>query len=393
MDYRDERDALRGRVENLEQDLASARGELARRGEGTGPQRIAELERRSAEARKLLDEINAELAALRPESEIEVLPPVPLQRSPVNGRVAAFVATGLLFSGVIVRLLDDLAPRPVPVPVLRVLPPPPVITPPVVTAEVEPPPAPVSTMAHWSARITRATGRELDAGTPCRIEAALTGVEGTIHVGRVSVECRGVRIYDSTSEREGISITSTGAEERAGARPGVSTYVMQFQDTGTRAAPRSQVSIDTLAGSAAVWSENAPAFHLDLAVPRESDPIEGESLMASVAAVLRRSATVTSVSGASPVHVGATCDLRVAPVARGKCIAHLACGSAVLYGTPTSGMSDCVTAKGAIVTFSDEQPTWNGGDPMLEVDSAAGTMVLADDIGDKRWSVTFGLRR
>ena len=56
MEYRDERDALRGRVENLEQDLAGARAELAQRGDAMGAARIEELERRSAEARRLLDE-------------------------------------------------------------------------------------------------------------------------------------------------------------------------------------------------------------------------------------------------------------------------------------------------------------------------------------------------
>jgi len=45
MDYRDERDALRGRVENLEQALDEAKGELPAKHGDDEVARLAELER------------------------------------------------------------------------------------------------------------------------------------------------------------------------------------------------------------------------------------------------------------------------------------------------------------------------------------------------------------
>jgi hypothetical protein len=399
MDYRDERDALRGRVDNLEQDLSAAREALAH--DGADHQRIADLERQSAEARRLLDQINRELEALRDGQK-----PTPV-RAPAPGRgvrVAGILVACLIAAvGVLLFVRTQQAP---PVRVVSVEPvaPPPVEPPPATAAPSEtapppapestavPPPAPVSTIAHWTARVTRATGRALAPGTACRIEATLVAAGGKIKVPVVSVECRGERIYDSADKLEGMSMWSGGAEEHGADRPGVSVYLMQFHDTGSRSGKRTQVSVDTLAGSAAVWSENAPAFHVDLAVSQESEPSRGEPLMASLAGVLRRSGTVTEVSGTAPLRTGARCDLRVSPIAADKCMARLACGGAVLYGkSPTSGMASCTLSNAGVAHVSDREPTSNGGDPELDVDAAAGTMVLADEIGGKKWSVTFRL--
>ena len=139
----------------------------------------------------------------------------------------------------------------------RIVTPPPIATPPIVpptepSFSPEPPPAPVATTARWSARVTRATGRAPAAGTPCRIEAALTRSGGSIKVTAVAVRCGNARVYDSDDALEGMSMQSSGAEERGGERPGTSVYALQYHDTGTRSGTRSQASIDTLAGSAAV---------------------------------------------------------------------------------------------------------------------------------------------
>ena len=65
MDYRNERDALRGRVENLEQELAEAREALAQGGDAERARRIAELEREVVENRAVLVRMGLELEALR----------------------------------------------------------------------------------------------------------------------------------------------------------------------------------------------------------------------------------------------------------------------------------------------------------------------------------------
>jgi chromosome segregation ATPase len=67
MDYRNERDALRGRVEGLEQELDDAKRELQGRQGGDNAARAARLEARIAEADRLIRRLRGELSALRPK--------------------------------------------------------------------------------------------------------------------------------------------------------------------------------------------------------------------------------------------------------------------------------------------------------------------------------------
>jgi hypothetical protein len=65
MDYRDERDALRGRVDNLEQEVGEARCGLdAQRGDDKEA-RIAQIEAQMAGAKRLLAQFGSELAELK----------------------------------------------------------------------------------------------------------------------------------------------------------------------------------------------------------------------------------------------------------------------------------------------------------------------------------------
>jgi len=65
MDYRDERDALRGRVENLEQALDEAKGELPAKHGDDEVARLAELERQFADARERLEEVGRALSEMK----------------------------------------------------------------------------------------------------------------------------------------------------------------------------------------------------------------------------------------------------------------------------------------------------------------------------------------
>src|SRR5262249_55001321 len=63
MDYRDERDALRARVESLERQLEEARRD-ARAREAGDPVRVAQIQAQTAEAEALLHRIRGEILAL-----------------------------------------------------------------------------------------------------------------------------------------------------------------------------------------------------------------------------------------------------------------------------------------------------------------------------------------
>ena len=90
MDYRDERDALRGRVENLEQQLAEAKKALGTQQGGAEAARVAELERHLA---------GAQQPPQRPEAEEWSRMAAGLDR--LMGGIFAFVGLPLLVGGVL----------------------------------------------------------------------------------------------------------------------------------------------------------------------------------------------------------------------------------------------------------------------------------------------------
>jgi hypothetical protein len=396
MSYRDDRDALRGRVDDLEGELAKAREEAARGSDEDRPRRIAELEARMAEQRRLIDGMGAELDALR-ERPARADKPGGARLALVAGLGAVAVAS----VGVVVIL--QLRPRsrsaPVVTTVEPVLPQPPATPPAEDPPAVTPPPVATAvaptfrkTTARWVGRVKRATGRALAAGAPCIVEGSLEGSDAKIGVERLTVACGGATLYDSSATLNGMSMSGAGVEENAGERAGTFRYAIQYQDKGTRTGLRTEASIDSLAGVGAAWSDTMPSFRVELALPYESDAVAGDGLLAAARQVLRRGAVVTGTEGAAPLRAGARCDLRVTPRPSGKeCLARLTCGREVLYGKGTTGVAGCTLSDGRVERLTDTEPTGKGGDPELDVDTASGSMKLADEIGSARWSVSFKL--
>jgi hypothetical protein len=94
MDYRDERDALRGRVESLEQDLAEARHELEAERGGDRDARIAQLERQLGRAQGMLETVRSELQEAKGTSRTP-----PSSESAPHAGPAAQVPTSALVIG------------------------------------------------------------------------------------------------------------------------------------------------------------------------------------------------------------------------------------------------------------------------------------------------------
>ena len=90
MDYRNERDALRGRVENLEQELAEAKGALGAQQGGAQAARVAEAREASR---------GAQPPPQRPEAEELLRMAARLNR--LLGGIFAFVGLALLVGGVL----------------------------------------------------------------------------------------------------------------------------------------------------------------------------------------------------------------------------------------------------------------------------------------------------
>lgn len=266
MDYRDERDAMRGRIENLEQDLATANRELEERRRAEDPARLAELEKQLAEARRKLDDVGGELARLRGT------------RRP--GNVLTVVVGVVTIAGGVLGFALFAARRPPPIapPPSRGLPveeaPKPIAT--------TPPPAPVvpglQAKARWTGSVTRATGLALAPGTACVLDATLEGGARGIVAKELSVSCGGKVLYRSTDKLEGMSMNSSGTAEEPGPSAGTQVYQLAYHDKGTRTGARNEISLDTESKTGAVWRDSAPMWRVELSIAPKSAPVQGDAL-------------------------------------------------------------------------------------------------------------------
>jgi hypothetical protein len=123
--------------------------------------------------------------------------------------------------------------------------------------------------ARWTATVLDAQDVALSAGDRCEISATLHGAGQRAQAPDVVVRCSATSLYASSARMEGTPAISFNVEEAAG--PFAGKYALAYRDDGPRSGARSQVSIDTASGRAAVWSDSPVSFRVDLAVERVSD--------------------------------------------------------------------------------------------------------------------------
>ncbi|XXX76819.1 hypothetical protein WMF30_55135 [Sorangium sp. So ce134] len=390
MRYRDERDALRGRVDSLEEQLAAARKELEDQRDDGRAARVEQLERQMAEARRVLDQLGRELDAVRGRPRRSLV--VPILGLLAGLGLCSMVAGYLLVrpapeaTNGIAETVPALPPEPAAVPPAP--PPEPAPAPPEPAAPAAPPEPARTATATWKATVARATGLPLAAGAPCTVEAELASSGDAIRVPALEIVCGGKPIYRSSDSLNGMSMFSSGVEEDSGAAPGTYVYALSYQDKGSRAGERAEVSIDSIRKAGAVWRDSAPAYRVELTLPYQSAPVKGEPLLDATGKALRRSARVVESTGPSPVKPGAKCALRVSPLARGgKCLTRLDCGGRMLYGAGTTGVSECAVEGDQIARVHDGNTTPNGGDPAFDLDVAAGQATVRDEGKGGAWTV------
>ncbi|WP_437506330.1 hypothetical protein [Sorangium sp. So ce1099] len=388
MHYRDERDALRGRVDSLQEQLATAKRELEDQRDDDRTARVAQLERQMADARRLLDQLGRELDQVRGRPRRSLFVPVVAMIAGLG--ICGGVVGSLLLKPAPERADDAVVygvpvPAPVPVPMDPAPEPAPAATP--------APEAPTRTAtATWKAAVTRATGLPLAAGATCTVEAQLAGSGDKIRVPALEIVCGGTPIYSSSDPLNGMSMFSSGVEEDSGAAPGTHVYAISYEDKGDRTGERAEVSLDSIRKVGAVWRDSAPAYRVELKLSYQSAPVKGEPLLDATGRALRRTGRVTASSGPSPVKVGAQCTLRVSPLARpGKCLTRLECGGRMLYGAGTTGVSECTVEQDQVVRVHDGNTTRNGGDPALDLDVATGKTTVRDEVASGTWTTSVQL--
>lgn len=272
MNYRDERDALRGRVEGLEQDLEEAR--RAQQDDASKRARIEQIESRMRETEDNLRAMRSELAALgaapKPKKNL-----VPL----FMGMGVAFLAAGM--SAVFLARTPVQAPPPiVSMPQQIVEAPVPVPIPEIPQEEpLKPPAPPRQVKAQWAGKVTSANGLGIGPGASCSVDATLESAGEKQRVAHLSVKCGEKVVYNSSDKLEGMSMSGAGMAEEPGKESGTFAYAVSYNDTGARSGPRTQVSLDTTRKQGAVWSEVIPIFRVEFSVLPLSGPVKGEALI------------------------------------------------------------------------------------------------------------------
>jgi hypothetical protein len=238
----------------------------------------------------------------------------------------------------------------------------------------------------WTGKVRVSTGAAPRAGSPCTLTARVTSNGERARRDLVSIQCGGQVLYDSSLPLEGMSNNRFGVgEQPISGEVNTFQYVLEAQDVGPRAGPKSQFSANSRAGVLEVFRHTAPSFHLSAALGKDSQIRRGRPLLSGTvppfAEVVRRTAKVVSRSGAVPF-TAKTCKLVISPAyATGNtCRVTLSCQGKVVYGAGTYGYNNCLIGDGQPTSFVDATPTPTGGDPQLQADLAANTASLGDTL-------------
>lgn len=276
MNYRDDRDALRGRIEGLEQDLEEAR--RAQETDEAKRARIHQVEARMRETEENLRVMRAELEALGAS-------PPPKQQKLANKSAGPMLVAMVTLFFAAVTAAFFLARKPARS--YASVNPPPTFTPAFTSAPIpeiptDDPLKPSTNRqvkAQWDGKITKMQSFGGLPGSPCVVTATLENSEGDGRVADLSVYCNGKPIYQSTDQLSGVSSTGYAIGEGPGKSAGTFAYTLNYSDIGARSGPRTQVSIDTTHGQGVVWSDIVPVFRVEFSVAKQSDSVKGDALL------------------------------------------------------------------------------------------------------------------
>jgi hypothetical protein len=383
--YRDELEAMAARTEALQKELQDKQREVEElRGKVSPEERLDKLARDLAAAQTEL----ASLRGPRPSASRAAL-------------VAIAAGLSLLAAGIVFvtrarsPARDEMIQLP---PVPSHTDPAPVEIPlpsPAPRAHNEPrPPDPPRTLdTAWKGHVRKVRGSDIAIGTPCEVRATLSSrrqdpdlsegrvPSGTRDVAKLVVLCGTVRLYSTEDSFNGESMTSSSLYEEP-ARAGGFQRSVVYEDSGNRKG-RNDVSIDTNAHVARVWSGGAAPVEVEIAVDELDAPVPDALLETPPAGQgcpsSRRAGSVTAAKGSSGVKTGAQCSVVERP-RDGRCQVNVACGGKVLYA---NGFAD---VNGDLVI--DDKPSTEDRDPKLHI---AGNQVVVSDEGLTNWSVEIHL--
>lgn len=375
MNYRDDRDALRGKVAELEGQLADARREGEVQGREAAQARAKALEEQIAGVRGTLDRMEAELQALRGGK--------PKKRTVGSPTLALLLVVAAAAGGaysLFARTQVQPPPPPLPVePVTVQMPaaptPKPEPEPEPKKVEQPPEPEPRSTTARWRATVKRAVGVKVAPGSTCFVDAVIETKKTNTRVPSLKVTCGQEVVYDTAMTFSGVAQMGNDAIERMGPTDDKSTFTLKYTDMGMRSG-RPQIDLDTTQREGSVFRDHLPRLRVDLSLPVESEP---GAPLAGPEQRMRRAGRLAEVSGFAGLKPDTECILRAMPTGKQEgCVAEVACGKTVLV--PAATAATC-TYEGARpvkveVTSGPLQLTMNGASVEVKRDAPRARALL-----------------
>lgn len=329
MGYRDEHEALRAKSDALETDLADAH------------ERLAELECRGDADQRELRRLRRQLAR-----------GIPRRRAPIF----VIVMVVLFLLGVIGGMLA-----------FSTNPKPPVAAP--SSAEVVAPRYEAPPRVAFGARVLRTEGIELP--TAC---VFVVDLERGPDVRRLVARCGDRVLFDSAVEQPGVRVRDHQLREIE--QHELLQYRLRYRDTGTGL----QIVLDSQHHRARIWSADFDVrFVVDDRSGLRAGTRFGQPLSQPIADSLHVRAIPTTSRGDAP-EIAETCELRVHPaVGRDSqnCRIVVDCGT-ILYGANNGGYNECTFDGARPDRARDERGADFDGDPRLDLDFRARSLVVYD---------------
>jgi serine/threonine protein kinase len=264
-----------------------------------------------------------------------------------------------------------------------------------------PPPADLAqgpVTVTWSGHLDSSTGAAPPVGAACTLTAIAVSRGGRAQQDRLTFQCQGEMLYDSSAPLSGMSDSMFDLVETVdGDEPLTFSYELGAKDIGPRSPPRAQIMVFTPRRELDAWRDTTSPFRVHATMDVDSAERPGKPVRADTAPafdeVVTRAARVISKTGAPPF-TAPVCLLRISPrrTLEKDCRVRLECGGHVIYGADNSGFDDCVITGRQPQGFVDPAPTPKDGDPELTCDLVAETATLADtSAAGESYSVTFAL--
>ncbi len=371
MSYRDDREALRQRAEDLAAELDAARQKLARR-----EAELAERAERDAAEEQELAELRDRVKQLSPSES----------KKPEQARAVAIGAGALVIAGICAAAVAansrsksravSQAPK------------------------LELPAASVSAQTRAATEpttpivvpgtVTEVSGRsDVRIGDPCIVLADAR--PGRAAPKDLVVRCGEQELY-RLSDTSGSVTSKWTWDLRPQSHSGKSRYALSWEDIGSRTGSRPQARIDSYRRKAKLWQAGGFSVEIllsPLSFAEPAPPIAGSSnpVEPVAVAVARVPLRVKKSIGLPSVAAGNACELELWQLEEpAKCRGLLRCGPQVLYGAEGTGFITCKPEGDVVSNAIDNVEANVDHDGTLIWD--ANTMGLSFTDGDRKLVLT-----